>query len=146
MSLFQKMVLGLPPEFFEGWEWNAGDKAILIDDHYKRTVIVINTTPQIYTQKLERAELLYPGSMNQEFITEAFDRLRPLPSQKQLQSMLDLSPINFIEDLYEYAQEPLLPGMDTEQFETDMECFTLAYVMDRTFKIYWDGEKWRSSQ
>lgn len=129
MNLYQKMVLALPPEFFDGWEWKAGDKVLHKHDYlgeWKIEYILDNGIAHVL-------------SINNGNV---FGLYIPLPSQKQLQSMLGLDPIHLIDDLYEYAQEPTWPGMDNEQFKTDMECFTLAYVMDRKFKKYWDGVKW----
>lgn len=129
MSLFQKMVIALPPEFFEGWQWKAGDEVLHKHDYlgeWENEYILDNGIARVISKN--------DGNV--------FGLYIPLPSQKQLQSMLDLSPIDFINDLNEYAQEPMFPGMGNEQFKTDMECFTLAYVMDRKFKMNWDGEKW----
>lgn len=65
-----------------------------------------------------------------------------VPSQEHLRQIMDMSPIEFIEDLYEYAHEPIREGMDASIFYIDLNCFTLAYVMDRKCKKYWDGESW----
>ena len=104
---YLKMILALPDEFFDGWEWQAGDKALI----------------------------------NNEVWT-VFGGTRPIPSQEQLQKMMNLNPIKFIEDLFRYASEPIKNNMDISIFSIDMNCFTLAYVMDRKFGKGWDGEHW----
>jgi hypothetical protein len=81
-------------------------------------------------------------ALPEEFFTVHGWKKRPLPNQKQLQSTLGLTPIKFIEEFYEYAQEPLKETEDPEIFKVDMECFTLAYVVDRKYGKYFDGEKW----
>lgn len=133
MSLYHKMVLALPPEFYEIWEWQAGDRVLHkqeCSEEWETEFIIDNGIAHIIS--------VNKGNVFGKFI--------PLPSQRQLQSMLCLDPIHFIENLYEYAQEPLLSNLDIEQFKMDMECFTLAYVMDRKFKMYWDGEKWINNE
>jgi len=125
------MVIALPPEFFEGWQWKAGDKVLHKQNNFEEWEI----------EFIPDNGIAHIISFNNG---DVFGLYIPLPNQNQLQSMLDISPLDFIEDFYEYAHEPLLPDMDNEQFKTDMECFTLAYVMDRKFKMFWDGEKWLS--
>ena len=68
--------------------------------------------------------------------------LRLIPRQEQLQKMMNLNPIKFIEDLFRYASEPIKKNMDISIFSVDMNCFTLAYVMDRKFSKGWDGDYW----
>ena len=137
---YLKMVLALPDEFFEGWEWKAGDKAITITSH--REVMIISNELISKSKYPGFIKVIYPYSDDDtpEFLK--IHHVRPIPSQEQLQQIMDMGPIGFIEDFYEYAQDPLHEGMDASIFHIDLNCFTLAYVMDRKYKKYWDGESW----
>lgn len=84
---YLKMILALDPKFFDRWKWSTGDKAIIMCDKYKREVILLDTAPMILLNENEKAELLYPGSINGDKIDEYYNNLRPVPSQEQLQEM-----------------------------------------------------------
>lgn len=137
---YLKMVLALPDEFFKGWKWKDGDQVYLTeeideyscsDDHGLYTVFdgllandgFLNTENWLYVRAID------------------FKNGRPIPSQEQLQDMMELSVPNFINEFFEFS-ESIPNEKEYPIFRTNMDCFTLAYVMDRKFKKYWDGENW----
>lgn len=123
------MILALPDEFFEGWEWKAGDRVLHkleYSDEWKTEFILDNGIAYIIS--------LNKGNVWGKYI--------PLPSQEQLQKMVGLSPNEFIEDLSDYTCEPVKEDEDLSIFHIDMNCFTLAYVMDRKYGKYWNGVAW----
>lgn len=131
-----KMVLALPDEFFEGWEWQAGDKALVNNEVW--TVFGGNTNGMVVIG--ENLQLFSIGNL--DFSYKIGEKARPIPSQEQLQKMTGLTPIGFIEDLYEYSQEPPQPDEDNEIFMVGLTSFTLAYVVYRKYGRYWNGEVW----
>lgn len=134
---YLKMILALPDEFYEGWEWKAGDEVYA--RNWNMEFLVSFVSPNgVSATKLN--SLTPTVTINPDVPIN--ENIRPIPSQEQLQQIMDMSPIGFIEDFYEYAQDPLHEGMDASIFYIDLNCFTLAYVMDRKYKKYWDGESW----
>lgn len=131
-----KMILALPEEFFDGWDWKEGDMFL-----YKESDSEEFSIGYIGTHILERNKpISWMDVVYDPY--ETLRGLRPIPSQEQLQKMMGMSPIDFIEDFYEYAQEPIGEDMNPSIFYIDLNCFTLAYVMDRKFKKYWNGAAW----
>jgi len=134
-SEYIKMVLALPDEFFEGWEWRHCDYAINLDNIEKGRATPLEE--QFHTE----FKILYVDSCFKDTEWVFKDRVRPIPSQEQLQKMVGLSPNEFIEDLSDYTCEPVKEAEDLSIFH-DMNCFTLAYVMDRKYGKYWNGDAW----
>lgn len=85
---YLKMVLALPGDFFEGWVWQAGDRAISMNDQYKRELIVLTTAPLKMLNSDDKVVLLFPYSIGGTQIEEYIVNLRPIPSQEQLQEMI----------------------------------------------------------
>ena len=147
-EMYLKMILALTDEFFDGWEWNAGDRAILLDDHYKREVLVINTHYQIISSRV--AKLLFPGSLEGCKTEEHITRLRPLPSQEQLQKMLidfENKDSKYKHSNYFIISERFIAVVIEGDLVADMENKTLT-EMWLEFVVYlmrnktWNGTKW----
>ena len=128
-EMYLKMILALTDEFFDGWEWNAGDRAILLDDHYKREVLVINTHYQIISSRV--AKLLFPGSLEGCKTEEHITRLRPIPRQEQLQKLSGLDWDLYYHDLVKNYSE-----------YNSAEQAGLAMIMYTKCGKIWDGEQW----
>jgi len=148
-DMYKQMILALPPEFFQDWQWKAGDTAILMDDPYKRQVVIINSTYEISINtiaKRGRAELLFAGSMEKEFITEAFDRLRPIPNIEQLLYMLikkynndkiECNELSFLDgfSVWINLHEPAIKTLN-------YKCLFLDFAVRHILEVKWNGEKW----
>lgn len=78
MDEYTKMVLALPDEFFEGWEWKHGDQFI----------VSYCDEPDVYY--IGDCGLVEgkPHDIVSEDYFEIKGEIRPLPSQKQLQDMI----------------------------------------------------------
>ena len=148
-EMYLNMILALPDEFFDGWEWNAGDRAILLDDHYKREVLVINTHYQIISSRV--AKLLFPGSLEGCKTEEHITRLRPIPSQEQLQNkILDhwkktawcgYTPLSLLSEFRIFVFEKCEIREFIENKTTIIEML-LMFSMSEIYNQKWDGEKW----
>ncbi len=144
-----QMVLALPESFFDGWKWQAGDRAILMDDRYKREVIVISSRNQIVSRKM--VNLLFPDAFDESKTEEYVSRLRPVPSQKQLQDILltyDHDDCGFMSELqalfywfnYWVKGENQMNGFRNEF--SDFDQLWLAFAMHTLHGETWDGENW----
>ena len=79
---YLKMVLALPDEFFEGWEWKEGDRFILINR--KKGKIVDYQDGTIGDSVLENGEVgyIWTSGYSGECGFEKYDsELKPIPSQ-----------------------------------------------------------------
>jgi hypothetical protein len=160
---YLKMVLSLPEEFFEDWEWKTGDRAILLDDSYKREVMILNTDTEISRHKLKVAKLLFPGSLNGVKTEERFERLRPISSQEQLQEMCInfhmkhngmtrkraiLHVMGFWADTltrkHDFEYKKVEDNLDYEYFgdPEDFSILMLKYTVSLIYMLTWDGEQW----
>lgn len=139
---YLNMVLALPDSFFEGWEYKDGDLFWLVKDNDG------DYTPSqdhgVYT--VVDGLLATTGWHDIEIWSKVkgftLEEGRPIPSQEQLQKMVNLTPAEYIDDLYNYTNEPAHENSDQSIFFIDMKCFTLAYVMDRKYRKYWNGTSW----
>lgn len=129
------MILALPEDFFKDWKLEIGDLVIAIGP---------NKVMKFYSDDGKELgghwkTVVYLDSGSTVAIC---NELRPIPNQKQLQEMLNLSPIKFIEGIFKFASSKIPKDADLSIYSIDMECFTLAYVMEMKFGKYWNGENW----
>lgn len=83
---YLKMVLALPDEFFEGWEWKEGDRFILINR--KKGKIVDYQDGTIGDSVLENGEVGYiwtSGYSGEYGFEKYYSEIKPIPNQEQLQ-------------------------------------------------------------
>lgn len=130
---YLKMVLALPDKFFEGWEWQAGDKFLSQDSEGKWSIHSIG-------DKLLRNGVI--GWCFQCSFSGCEFECRPLPTQEQLQSIcmkiIQCSPrdlLRFFEAwLYEDEIRPVI------KFENFNDLW-LKYAV-----WVWGRKEWRGSE
>ena len=122
---YLKMIMALPDEFFEGWEWQAGDKAIVNNNTW--TVFGGNTNGMVVIgEDLKQFSI---GKL--DFSYKIGDEARPIPSQEQL---LKISKLDW--DLYYYDLLKRYSDYDTA------EQAGLAMIMYTKYAKKWNGESW----
>jgi hypothetical protein len=136
MDTYIKLILALPEDFFKDWVWQDGDKFL----NKEPGSINWNESAVGDIEISDDNRLMQRITDDEYYIT---GEIRPLPNQKQLQSMINLSPIKFLEDIFEFAGEYIPNDADLSIYSIDMDCFTLAYVVDRKYGKYWTGDKWK---
>jgi len=139
-----KMILALPDEFFDGWEWQAGDKALSINDQYKRELLLLTTAPLEKLNSNDNVTLLFPHSVDGVTVEEYIFNLRPLPSQEQLQKKMLLKNPN-IDGLYHLHK--IFDGWVTvylimNKFENYNQAW-LAFAVSIILNLEWNGEAWK---
>ena len=124
-SGYLKMILALSDEFFEGWEWKHCDYGINLDNIEKGRVIPLEE--MFHTE----FKILYVDSFFKDTEWILKDRVRPIPSQEQLQKLSgldwDLYYHDFVKNYSEYDSA---------------EQAGLAMIMYMKYGKMWDGEKW----
>lgn len=141
-----KMILALPDEFFENWEWRTGDKAVNILNSRIITILWA-TEPDIW--KTERYAMYY--SRQTPFSKEGSTKIklceiRPLPSQEQLQEMIKKHNIlhnvklTDLEILERVVGWHVRRDHNKNQNKCSKQIF-LEVLMWLNDKL-WDGEKW----
>lgn len=141
-----KMILALDDEFFKGWEWKAGDKALSINDQYKRELLLLTTAPLEKLNSNDNVTLLFPHSVDGVTVDEYIFNLRPLPSQEQLQEIIKkqclshnvkLKDIEILKRVVDWhiRRDP------KHTLERSAECLFLEVVQWLNDKT-WNGEAW----
>ncbi len=135
---YLRMVLALPEEFFEGWEWREGDQFYIKgygeDTHVIGDAVLFKKKPHYW-----KGYLVY-GDWD-------YFKLVPVPSQEQLQSIIKKY---ITENEFPLTDRVLLcEFMDHVIYyrEKEFECCSLDvmwldFAMCRIYKKTWDGEKW----
>lgn len=144
---YLKMILALPDEFFEGWEWKEGDRFILINR--KKGKIVDYQDGTIGDSVLENGEVgyIWTSGYSGEYGFEKYDsEIRPILSQEQLQSMIkkhvlvhnvklkDVEILKRVTD-WHIRRDP------EHKLDKSTKCLfleVLQWLNDKT----WDGEAW----
>jgi hypothetical protein len=141
-----KMVLALPDEFFEDWEWNYGDTFILKVASDKWMVHYIGDF-ELTNDDIGTWEPIGGCESTFEKVEEA---RRPVPSQEQLQKIC----INYENkhNLYSNSNDFLISehfiasvieGDLIENIETKtLGEMWLEFVVFLKYAKRWDGEKW----
>jgi len=130
---YLKMILALPEEFFDGWKWKEGDQFLRYNHECKYVEIqghVGNYALYSYTGKI--------CNINETGDYVEGD-LRPVPSQEQLQKMSGISAFTFIHMLHSFSEDQLQYG---NKIPYDINCITLAFLVNLKYNYIWDGEKW----
>ncbi len=129
-----KMVLALPDEFFKGWEWKAGDYALLIRNNKEIRFIRSNgiLNQALFTGLDDVTKVYMVG----------FDQIIPIPSQERLQKMLidkmgwsQRSLLIHVNKWFDYI---IINSLPVESFEIELLKFYQYFIND----CEWDGEKW----
>ena len=145
-EMYLKMILALSDEFFEGWEWKHCDYGINLDNIEKGRVIPLEE--MFHTE----FKILYVDSFFKDIEWILKDRVRPIPSQEQLQKMLESKMLTtggnrwhvfctfdeFVRSEYERRSFWKTGTLITDSFEM----LWLACVMKEKYGKTWDGEKW----
>ncbi len=126
-----KMILALPDEFFAGWEWQAGDKALSINDQYKRELLLLTTAPIKKLNSNDNVKLLFSHSVDGVTVEEYIFNLRLVPSQQQLQKLSGLGWDLYYHDLVKNYSE----------YDSDEQA-GLAMITYMKYGKIWDGEHW----
>lgn len=144
---YKKMVLGLPEEFFAGWEWKEGDRFILINRMKGKIVDYQDGT--IGDSVLENGEVGYiwtSGYSGEYGFEKYYSEIKPIPSQEQLQTKIKVYNKSIGIEMYDYC---LITQIGTwcyrqpvESVKNEsIECLTLMFYQWLNDKR-WDGEKW----
>ena len=151
-EMYLKMILALPDEFFDGWEWQAGDKALSINDQYKRELLLLTTAPLKKLNSNDKVTLLFLHSMDGVTVEEYIFNLRPVPSQQQLQEMvknhmlkddetvLDYDIINFFCDWFKAHFCSKYTYKEIEH--SSIKSVWLRYAMHIIYSKKWNSESW----
>ena len=81
---YLNMVIALPYDFFENWEWQAGDKALVNNEVW--TVFGGNSNGMVVIG--ENLQQFSIGDL--DFSYKIGDKARPIPRQEQLQKLSGL--------------------------------------------------------
>jgi hypothetical protein len=152
---YKKMVLSLPDEFFDGWEYKNGD-TILLKENSGWNVYHIGD------YLLEDGRIGFIDGWECEFMPEDHE-IKPLPNQEQLQEML----INFhmthngfsrkrsilhimghwadyLMNKHDFEYEKIQRNVDYEEFGDpgDFDNLMLKFTGGIILLVAWDGEKW----
>lgn len=147
-SEYIKMILALPDEFFEGWEWNYGDTFILkvASDkwivHHIGDFELINNDIGTWT----------PIGGCESTFEKVEEARRPIPSQEQLQDIMKKHWFKLDSTVQSYGvmkyfcnwfQAHWIRYPDYKEVENDsITSIWLRYVMDFIYYKTWDGERW----
>ena len=136
-ELYKKMILALPSNFFENWEWKAGDKAFSLKREKELMVVEFDvwSDPRIIHAK-------FIGEVGYTYL-ENLETLRPLPNQKQLQSLAirkesDSSNVFILIEFTAYVKERGYKWYKNKS----MECLWLEFLMDTKHHFDWKKDKW----
>lgn len=124
-EMYLKMILALPDEFFDGWEWKHCDYGINLDNIEKGRVIPLEE--MFHTE----FKILYVDSFFKDIEWILKDRVRPIPSQEQLQKLSGLDWDLYYHDLVKNYSE-----------YDSAEQAGLAMIMYMKYGKMWDGEHW----
>ena len=135
-----KMILALPDEFFDGWEWQAGDKALVNNEVW--TVFEGNSNGMVVIG--ENLQQFSIGDL--DFSYKIGDKARPIPNQEQLQEIIKkqclshnvkLKDIEILKRVVDWhiRRDP------KHTLERSAECLFLEVVQWLNDKT-WNGEAW----
>jgi len=145
-EMYLKMILALPDEFFDGWEWQAGDKALSINDQYKRELLLLTTAPLEKLNYNDNVTLLFPHSVDGVTVEEYIFNLRPIPRQEQLQKIAkklleneakrEVTNLELLKEFYYFCGDHCAPEYKDETFG----CLWMQFiVMHRDNKLWIEG-------
>lgn len=146
---YLRMILALPDEFFEGWEWQAGDRAVNISNN-RMIMILWATEPNIWKKERYACYYNYHPSFSNEMGSKiTLSEIRPIPSQEQLQDIIlkkfheNGLDITDREGLYIFWRlQDWLHGQDFKEMAyLRFECIWLKFLMYLNGKT-WNGESW----
>lgn len=135
-ELYKKMILALPSNFFENWEWQNGDRFLHKELGSK-----------FWNEKAIGDHEVTSGNTVLYFIPDYQDvlegEIRPLPSQKQLQSLAirkesDSSNVFILIEFTAYVKERGYKWYKNKS----MECLWLEFLMDTKHHFDWKKDKW----
>jgi len=136
------MILALPDEFFDGWEWTEGDKFLCREPYYGEESIIHPIGYEWNVHTIGDHELrdneIYKGDYELAY-RKRKEKIRPLPRQEQLQKMSGISAFTFIHMLHSFSEDQLQYG---NKIPYDINCITLAFLMELKYGKHWDGDHW----
>ena len=133
-DLYKKMLLSLPDDFFINWQWHIGDKALCLDSLSRGEVIIMDGICH------GLVKVAWVDRIFLETEQECIDRLRPVPSQKQLQECYAVNGFTFIHMLHIFSEERI--SRVGCKIPYDVDCITLAYIVYLKYDKEWNGETW----
>lgn len=143
---YLKMVLALPEDFFENWKWQVGDKQVLQCKSGKlyHKLVCEEDVGTVYIDT------------NYSYLDCSQARMRPIPSQEQLQKMLKSNILTDAGNLWhvfctfdefvhsEYERRSFLK---TGKLISDsFEMLWLSCVMKTKYNQIWDGNVWADEE
>ena len=147
-DLYKKMILALPEDFFTDWQWHIGDKALCLDSLSRGEVILMKGI----CHGLVKVAWVDRIFLKKE--QECIDRLRPVPSQKQLQSIIkqhwlksdatDYNVLVFFQDWFRviFRSNCTYSIRYKEIKNESIDCIWLRYAMHVIYNKTWNGEAW----
>lgn len=142
---YKKMVLGLPEEFFAGWEWKEGDAFLHNMKKHKKDLDKWEIG-LIGDSELFNGKIGYHTGWECEF-EEYRGEIRPIPNQKQLLQIYKIKKGIQYESMSLLWLANWIEEKVTEDYGfcfkyESAEAITLLWVMKYCFNLNWDGEKW----
>jgi hypothetical protein len=140
-----KMALALPDDFFKDWKWQYGDQFITYvwkhGEQIPENVRIIGDSD------------LLEGKVGRWLLGDFIDyacKMRPLPSQRQLQDMLinpktpiDLDVWKLLEEFQKFVSVELIRHHESGVYlENSFDVLWLKFVMFYKYKMLWKREVW----
>ena len=147
-DLYNKMILALPGDFFKDWQWHIGDKALCLDSLSRGEVIIMDGICH------GLVKVAWVDRIFLETEQECIDRLRPVPSQKQLQSIIkqhwlkpdatDYDVLVFFQNWFRVIyRSNCTYGIKYKEIENEsIDCIWLRYTMHVICDKTWNVEAW----
>lgn len=145
-----KMVLALPEEFFENWEYSAGNKVLVNTDGKLKFYTVFGGNENGMVVINENLEQFSLGKLDVSY--NLGDKYRPIPTQEQLQEII-LKRFNKSDDsvlIYDvinffcaWFQAHWIKKSSYHAVLNDCgAAIWLRYAVDVIYGKTWNGEKW----
>jgi len=155
-DLYNKMILALPDDFFNGWELEDGDQVYLFKDIDDYTCSEKHGLYTIFDNLLANNGVTYTENWHYAIWIISDGLIRPIPSQKQLQSIIkqhwlksddtvkDYDVLVFFQDWFRarYGSNYTY-GIQYKEIENEsIDCIWLRYAMHVIYNKTWNGNAW----
>ena len=148
---YQKMVLALPADFFQDWVWQEGDKFLCHEPTKRSDKLPHNPIEYGWIIHTIGDHELYEGEIYKKDYELAYkkrkDKIRPLPSQKQLLEIYKKKQGDQFESLSLLWFANWFEAKVTEYHSfclknRSSDCIVLMFVQEKCYNKKWDGKAW----